>query len=376
MAGIYLHIPYCKQACYYCNFHFSTTRTGERELLQAMVRELEMRKDEIDEEIETIYFGGGTPTVISNNELMKLLNAIYANYKVVDAPEITIEANPDDLTEERVRELAQLSFNRLSIGVQSFREEDLQLMNRAHSSHQAMNCLIEARKHFANISVDLIYGIPDLSMEEWDRAIQTLLDLEIPHISSYALTVEPKTALDYMVRHEQVDMPQEGLVAEQFFHLVKRLTEAGFVHYELSNFGKPGYFSRNNTAYWQGKKYLGIGPGAHSFDGENRSWNISNNKKYTHSVLWGNLPAEKELLSVSDRYNEYVMTGLRTCWGINLQHINLTFGADFLQYLLDEADVHLKKGNLIIEEEVMRISPQAKFLSDGIASDLFWVEND
>lgn len=374
MAGIYLHIPYCKQACYYCNFHFSTSRKGEREMLQAMVRELEMRKQEIQEPIETIYFGGGTPSVWDNEDLQALLDAIYANYQVVADAEITLEANPDDLSKERIAELAQLSFNRLSIGIQSFRQQDLEVMNRAHNANEAYEVLATARKYFDNISADLIYGLPDLSLADWDKNIQQLLDLDIPHISSYALTVEPKTALGYMVRHEQIDLPNEAVVSEQFFHLIERLESSGFIHYELSNFGKPGYFSRNNTAYWQGKKYIGIGPAAHSFDGIHRSWNISHNKKYTQAVLWDNLPSEVEDLTTADCYNEYVMTGLRTIWGVSLNHINLTFGAEFLQYILREAELNLNLGNLELDGDVLKVAKKAKFLSDGLASDLFWID--
>lgn len=374
MAGIYLHIPYCKQACYYCNFHFSTSRKGEREMLQAMVRELEMRKQEIQEPIETIYFGGGTPSVWDNEDLQALLDAIYANYQVVADAEITLEANPDDLSKERIAELAQLSFNRLSIGIQSFRQQDLEVMNRAHNANEAYEVLATARKYFDNISADLIYGLPDLSLADWDKNIQQLLDLDIPHISSYALTVEPKTALGYMVRHEQIDLPNEAVVSEQFFHLIERLESSGFIHYELSNFGKPGYFSRNNTAYWQGKRYIGIGPAAHSFDGIHRSWNISHNKKYTQAVLWDNLPSEVEDLTTADCYNEYVMTGLRTIWGVSLNHINLTFGAEFLQYILREAELNLNLGNLELDGDVLKVAKKAKFLSDGLASDLFWID--
>jgi len=312
MAGIYLHIPFCKQACHYCDFHFSTSLKKKDEMIFALIQELNLRKTEIDEIIETIYFGGGTPSILTNEEINLLIDTVYSLFDVIENPEITLEANPDDLSVTRIQQLASSKINRLSIGVQSFYNEDLQMMNRAHNADEAWDCLVEATKFFDNISIDLIYGIPGMAMDRWKSNIQKVLDLDIPHISTYALTVEPKTALATLIEKGKIPTPDDGEAHEHFLALVSILENNGFVHYELSNFGKASYFSKNNSAYWLGKKYLGIGPSAHSFDGKNRSWNIANNSLYMQSIQKNELPNETEALSMQDMYNEYVMTGLRT----------------------------------------------------------------
>ncbi|MBP9793765.1 MAG: radical SAM family heme chaperone HemW [Flavobacterium sp.] len=374
MAGIYLHIPFCKQACHYCDFHFSTSLKKKDEMLLALAKELQLRKNEFKEEIvETIYFGGGTPSILQVSDLKFLLDEVYKNFQVSDTPEITIEANPDDLSEERIIELSKNRINRLSIGVQSFFEADLLLMNRAHNSAEAKKCLEIATQYFDNISVDLIYGIPGLTNEKWQQNIQTLLDLNIPHISSYALTVEPKTALATLIKNGKIPTPDDGVAHDQFLILVETLENNGFVHYELSNFGKPDYFSRNNSAYWLGKKYVGIGPSAHSYDGKNRSWNIANNSLYLKSLAENKLPIEVETLTKTDRYNEYVMTGLRTVWGVSLHRIESEFGVSYLNYLLQNADNYLKEGKLQLVDNVLKTTNKGKFFCDGIASDLFWL---
>ena len=287
MSGIYIHIPFCKQACHYCDFHFSTSLKKKDALVLALVKELELRKDEFKNEfVETIYFGGGTPSLLTNDQLSLLINSVYKNYKVSKNPEITLEANPDDLVSVRAQsrtifeDYLNLGINRLSIGIQSFFEADLKLMNRAHNADEAKNCLKEAIKYFDNISLDLIYGIPGLSNKRWIENIDTALSYNIPHISSYALTVEPKTALDNFIKKGIIQNVDDELAEQQFHILIEKLEAHGFVHYELSNFGKPNYFSRNNSAYWQGKHYLGIGPSAHSFNGNERGWNVRNNIKY------------------------------------------------------------------------------------------------
>lgn len=372
MSCIYIHIPFCKQACHYCDFHFSTSLKKKDEMVQALAKEIRLRKAEFaDETVETIYFGGGTPSILEVSDLRMLIDEIYTNYAVAENPEITVEANPDDLSEERVIALSENKINRLSIGIQSFCEEDLKLMNRAHNAEEAKKCLEIATKYFDNITADLIYGIPGLTNEKWRHNIQTLLDLNIPHISSYALTVEPKTALQKFIKQGTVPQPDDAVAHEQFLMLVDILEANGFVHYELSNFGKPGYFSKNNSAYWLGKKYLGIGPSAHSYDGTNRSWNIANNSLYLKSLAENRLPSEIETLTETDRYNEYIMTGLRTVWGVSLERIKTEFGENMLQYLLQNAERYLKDEKLILENNILRTTKKGKFFCDGIASDLF-----
>lgn len=374
MAGIYIHIPFCKQACHYCDFHFSTSMKRKEEIVLALIREIQLRKNEFHGEIiETIYFGGGTPSVLTNAEILSLIQAVYQNFEVIENPEITLEANPDDLSEERIIALSKTPINRLSIGIQSFFESDLKLMNRAHNSDEAQKSLAIATKYFDNISVDLIYGIPGLTNEMWLKNIETALSFGIPHISSYALTVEPKTALHKLIQTGKITAPKDDVAQEHFEILVKTLTEKGFIHYELSNFGKPDYFSKNNSSYWLGKKYLGIGPSAHSFDGKSRSWNIANNMLYLKSISEDKLPQEVEILTQQDRYNEYVMTGLRTIWGVSLERIEKEFGKDYLNYLLNQADKFLIDGLLSITKNVMTTTAKGKFLADGIASDLFLV---
>ncbi len=372
MAGIYLHIPFCKQACHYCDFHFSTNLKKKDEMLWALQQELRIRKDEFkDAAVSTIYFGGGTPSVLTSREIEQLIRTVYQNYKVVDDPEITLEANPDDLSSQKLKELAASAVNRLSIGIQSFFEEDLKLMNRAHNAEQAKASLREATSMFNNISIDLIYGIPNAGHERWKSNIRTALSFNVPHISSYALTVEPRTALQKFIEKGMIPDVDDEVAEEQFHMLMSELGKEGFVHYELSNFGKPGYFSRNNTAYWQGKTYMGIGPSAHSFNGTQRSWNIAHNIKYIQAMEQGELPQEVETLSQRDRYNEYVMTGLRTMWGVSLHKVKNEFGQHFHDYLLQQAGRHISEQFLFLDGDTLLVTKQGKFLSDGLAADLF-----
>ena len=371
--GLYIHIPFCKQACHYCDFHFSTSLKKKSQLVAALCKEMVLRKDEIPGTLQTIYFGGGTPSLLEADELEQIFNTIDTHFEVAKNPEITLEANPDDLTEEKLEMLAQSCINRLSIGVQSFFEEDLKLMNRAHNATEAVHCLELAKQYFDNISIDLIYGMPDMSNARWQENLDRALALKIPHISSYALTVEPNTALQKFIE-KGVVKPVDDAVAQQHFEiLIKRMQEAGFENYEFSNFGKPGYYSQNNTAYWTGKPYLGIGPSAHSYDGDVRSWNINNNPKYIKEILSGKLPVERETLSVTDKYNEYVMTGLRTIWGISLTKIEESFGATFKAYALQQAQKHLAEHLLFLDEDRILVTQKGKFLSDGLASDLFLI---
>lgn len=359
----------------------------KEEMVLALAKEIQMRKNEFKlldcaqpkEKIETIYFGGGTPSVLQISELKFLIDTVYENYEVSKNVEITLEANPDDLTDSSYgvqsrsifEDYRSIGINRLSIGIQSFFEDDLKLMNRAHNAAEAKKCLEEATKYFDNISIDLIYGVPNMSNEKWKQNIETALSFGIPHLSSYALTVEPKTALKKLIQTGKIAAPQDEVAAEHFLILVEMLVSKGFIHYELSNFGKENYFSRNNSAYWLGNKYIGIGPSAHSYDGISRSWNISNNSIYLKSIQEDKLPSELEILSITDRYNEYIMTGLRTIWGVSLDRIENEFGLKYLIYLKKQSFKFLNDNLLVIENGILKPTKKGKFLTDGIASDLF-----
>jgi oxygen-independent coproporphyrinogen-3 oxidase len=374
MSGIYIHIPFCKQACHYCDFHFSTSMNRKEEMVLALAKEIQMRKNEFQNEtIETIYFGGGTPSVLTSDEINFLIDSVYENYEVDENPEITLEANPDDLSGQRILELSKSKINRLSIGIQSFFEDDLKMMNRAHNSAEAQKCLEEATKYFDNISLDLIYGVPGMSNEKWKQNIEKALSFGVSHISSYALTVEPKTAMSKMIQTGKMEAPKDDVAQEHFMILLDTLESNGFIHYELSNFGKQNYFSKNNSAYWLGKKYMGIGPSAHGYNGISRSWNVSNNIIYLKSIQEEKLPNEIEVLSVTDRYNEYVMTGLRTIWGVSLDRIEAEFGRTYSDYLHKQAQKFIDDKLLFIENGLLKPTKKGKFLTDGIASDLFIV---
>ena len=340
-------------------------------MVLALAKEIELRSKSIPEPIETIYFGGGTPSILQITDLRFLIDEVYRNYKVVENPEITVEANPDDLNEETIRQLANSPVNRLSIGIQSFFEDDLKLMNRAHNVEEAKKCLEIATQYFDNISIDLIYGIPNMSNEKWLQNIETALSFNVPHISSYALTIEPKTALHSFIQKGIIPQPDDEVAQAHFQILVDKLSENDFIHYELSNFGKENYFSKNNSSYWLGKKYIGIGPSAHSYDGKNRGWNVSNNTLYIKSIQENKLPIEIETLTKIDRYNEYIMTGLRTIWGVSLYRIEEEFGKTYLDYLNQQAAKFIEDHLLFVDENILRTTKNGKFLCDGIASDLF-----
>ncbi len=374
MAGIYIHIPFCKQACHYCNFHFSTSMKNKEAMVMALANELVLRKTEFESEIiETIYFGGGTPSILPLESIQHLIATIYANYNVSKNPEITLEANPDDIHRQQILDWHKSPINRLSIGVQSFFEDDLKLMNRAHNATEAKKCLTEATQYFDNISIDLIYGMPNSNNEKWLININTALSFNIPHLSSYALTVEPKTALDKLISNGTIEKPSDETAQEQHQLLIDTLIPKGFIPYELSNFGKEGFFSKNNSNYWLGEKYMGIGPSAHSFDGTKRSWNIANNNLYLKAINQDEMPSEYEVLTTADRYNEYIMTGLRTIWGVSLDRITNKFGEKYLTYLIQMTEKHLQNKLLIVENGILKTTDKGRFLTDGIASDLFFV---
>jgi oxygen-independent coproporphyrinogen-3 oxidase len=342
------------------------------EMILALANEIKLRKKEFENEIvETIYFGGGTPSILQIADLRFLIETVYDNYSIIENPEITLEANPDDLSEDRIIELSKTKINRLSIGIQSFFEDDLMLMNRAHNADEAKRCLEIATQYFDTISLDLIYGIPGMTNEIWKKNIEIALSFGIPHISSYALTVEPKTALQKLIQSGAIENPNDEVAQEHFSILVELLEANDFIHYELSNFGKENYFSKNNSSYWLGKKYIGIGPSAHSYNGISRSWNVSNNSRYIKAIQENQLPNEEETLTISDRYNEYIMTGLRTIWGVSLDKIETEFGITYLDYLMKQVQKFLHDDLVIIKDNILKPTKKGKFLTDGIASDLF-----
>jgi putative coproporphyrinogen dehydrogenase len=378
MYSLYLHIPFCRQACYYCDFHFSTTLKHKSDLVEALCKELILRKDEAQHTLQTIYLGGGTPSILDFNELKQIFDTIYRNYSVSGDAEITIEINPDDFTKDNkhllLEQLKYLGINRLSIGVQSFFDEDLKLMNRIHNVNQAKSILEKSIKIFKNITIDLIYGIPKMDNNRWKENIKIALDFGIPHISAYALTVESKTALEKFIVKGKIPPVNEEQSYEQFFILKEILEKEQFIHYELSNFGKEGFFSKNNTAYWEQKNYMGIGPSAHSYNGRERSWNISNNIKYIQSINQNILPSQKEILSLTNKYNELIMTGLRTRKGVSLTQVKETIGEKYFLYLMKESSKYIKNNTLILENNFIKISKNSLFLSDGVSSDLFYID--
>ncbi|MEL6305337.1 MAG: radical SAM family heme chaperone HemW, partial [Bacteroidota bacterium] len=362
MSGVYIHVPFCKQACHYCDFHFSTQMGTKAQVLEAMATEIRLRKEELsNQEVKTIYFGGGTPSVLSVDEINSLISMVRTYFEVDSDAEITLEANPDDLSLEKLEELSQSPINRLSIGVQSFFEADLKLMNRAHNAQEALECIQNAKTYFDNISIDLIYGIPNATDSQWEENIAVALDLDVPHISSYALTVEPKTALKHFIEQGVVPPVDDEQAQRQFLMLLQTLESNGFMHYETSNFARPGFISKNNSAYWQGKTYIGIGPSAHSFDGKVRSWNVNNNMKYVRALERGEIPSEKEILSLRDQYNEYVMTGLRTQWGVSLDRIQNEFGPLYRKYLEEQAEKYIQDHLLFKDGDNLLATKSGKF---------------
>ena len=369
MAGIYLHIPFCKQACHYCNFHFSTSLRQKDEMVLAILKELELQRNYLqDESIKTIYFGGGTPSLLSERDLDFILKKINEIHEVTAEAEITLEANPDDLTLEKIKQLAESPVNRLSIGIQSFSEVDLKFMNRAHNSKEAIECIENAKKlGFENLTIDLIYGTPTMSDEQWEVNMQTAFDFGIPHLSCYCLTVEPNTALDHFVKNKKAQPVDDERAARQFERLIGRCSEEEYDHYEISNFGKKGWYSKHNSAYWLGEKYLGIGPAAHSFEGQSRQWNIAHNAKYITALKEGKLLSEKEELTSESRYNEYVMTSLRTIWGTDFNKIEPTFQTHFLK----EIEPYLQSDHVIKSEQKFLLTKKGKLLADKIAMELF-----
>jgi oxygen-independent coproporphyrinogen-3 oxidase len=375
MSSIYIHIPFCKQACHYCDFHFSTSLKYKDPLIQALCKELELRKEQLPNTVENIYFGGGTPSLLNRRELDLIFNCIYKNYAVETTPEITLEANPDDVNHKTLEVFTSVGINRLSLGIQSFFEEDLKLMNRAHNANEAIESINLVKAYFENYSIDLIYGMPEMSLRRWEENLNIALSFDVPHLSCYALTVEPQTALERLIEKNIVPSVDDELAASHFDFLYQTLISKGYEHYEFSNFGKKGYFSQNNLAYWTGKPYLGIGPSAHSYNGKDkRVWNIKNNIKYIKSIKAGLLPITEEILNKSDQYNEFVMTRLRLQEGIDLDELKSNFGQNYVDYFILQIQSHLDEERLDLYQNHVCITPKAKFLSDGIAADLFKID--
>ncbi|WP_293953136.1 MULTISPECIES: radical SAM family heme chaperone HemW [unclassified Sphingobacterium] len=374
---IYVHIPFCKQACHYCDFHFSTSLQYKSEMINAIKREIALRAVYLeDKKIESIYFGGGTPSLLEADEIARIIETIAKHFDIADHAEITLEANPDDLNAAKVNSLRHTAINRFSIGIQSFFEEDLQWMNRAHNQQEAVASIMRVQDAgFENITCDLIYGYPLLTTEKWRHNMQQLIDFEIPHISSYSMTVEKKTVLDHFVKKGISPAMDSDQAADQMSLLIHTLKSAGYEQYEISNFAKNGCYARHNTNYWKGKHYLGIGPSAHSFNGTSRSWNVSNNAKYMTSINLDQLPLEIEELSTLDQINENIMTSLRTMWGLDLIALESKFGRSVKDRVLKEAEPFIAAKNLILEPNNLRLTDAGKLMADRIMSNLFIIED-
>lgn len=372
MAGIYIHIPFCRKACHYCNFHFSASQKLLPEMVHAICREAEVRKDYLNEAIETIYFGGGTPSLLPEESLSRIVDKLHTLFHINADAEITLETNPDDINKEKLTAYKALGINRLSMGVQSFFDDDLQWMNRAHNAGQARKSIELAQQSgFTNMTIDLIYGTPHLTDEGWLQNLDTALQLKVPHLSCYALTVEPNTALQKMIalhKKEDIDTEKQG---RQFEQLMQWSADNRYEHYEISNFATPGYRSRHNSSYWQGKPYVGLGPSAHSYNGASRQWNIANNALYIKSIQQDIIPSEKEELTSTQKINEYIMTALRTAEGIILHHLNTIAGEQTASAIQHDAQKFMQQHLMQLTNEALVLTNKGKLFADGIAADLF-----
>lgn len=382
MAGIYLHIPFCKQACHYCDFYFSTSLKSKDDLLAALRKEIELQRDffftgtmpAVQSNLSTVYFGGGTPSLLSGEEIKSILEEIKKYFPVDPEAEVTLEANPDDLTAEKLKALKNAGVNRLSIGIQSFDDDDLKWMNRAHSAAQANESVkLSQEAGFDNITIDLIYGTPLLTDEQWKKNLSTAFDLNVQHLSCYALTVESRTALAHAIAKKNQAGVEDAKQAKHFGILMEMAARNGFEQYEISNFARGGLYSKHNSSYWLGEKYLGIGPSAHSFNGETRQWNIRNNNEYVRVINEGKIPAETETLSPQNKFNEYVMVSLRTMWGCDLENIRKDFGADYAETFFRQANQKLDEGLMIRQKQNFILSEKGKYFADRIAADFFVV---
>ena len=374
MAGIYIHIPFCKQACNYCNFYFSTSLEHKNEVIGALLQEIEERKDFLsNEKIDTIYFGGGTPSILSADELEKIFDKLNTRFDINSSAEITLEANPDDLSKEKLSALKRTPINRFSIGIQSFIDVDLKYMNRVHTGKEAIESIYRTQDiGFENISIDLIYGTPTLSTEDWVKNIEQAVNSQVPHISAYSLTVEQNTKLDILIKKKLLAPVDEVKSSEQFLAMLETLEDKGFEQYEISNFCKNEQYSRHNSSYWKGINYLGIGPSAHSFNGEYRSWNPSSNMKYVQGVIGGKEYQTLEILLPHDIINEQIMTGIRTKWGINLEILQQKYGKEIVEEIHFNLQENANKNWYIIENNILTLTREGKLFADRIASDLFF----
>ena len=373
MAGIYIHIPFCKQACHYCDFHFSTSAKYKDEMVQALLKEITLQKSYLaNETVETIYFGGGTPSVLSADEIIGIINTITEIHTVSADAEITLEANPDDLDQQKINAFRHTPVNRFSIGIQSFFDEDLQWMNRVHRANEAEASVKRVQDAgFENITVDLIYGYPLLTDLKWKHNLNKAFELGIPHVSAYSMTVEPQTALATFISKKKQPAMSEQQSAEQFNIMLDAMQANGFEQYEISNFCKPGQYSRHNSNYWKGVKYLGIGPSAHSFNGDNRQWNVANNAKYIKALTENTIPAEIEVLTETNRLNEYIMTSLRTVWGLDLDKLNaIASGAS--TELLKSARPYFDDGSINQNNNIITLTSHGKLYADNVAASLFF----
>jgi len=375
LASIYIHIPYCKQKCSYCNFHFSIVQNDKKEMLNSIKKEIEMRQSYLNgNTISSIYFGGGTPSILNKQEIKSIISTIYHLFNIDKTPEITLECNPDDLDEKQLIALKEIGINRLSIGIQSFEDADLKFMNRSHDAKQSTQCVTLAKKYgFNNISVDLIYGLPNQSNKKWKENLTKMFNLGIQHFSAYALTIEPKTALKDLIDTKKITPAEEKTTVEHFNTLVQQADKNDFIHYEVSNFGKKGFFSNHNSAYWKNQHYLGIGPSAHSFNGTSRQWNISSNKQYIEKIKTTNSYFEIEQLNNQQQYNEYIFTGLRTIWGVELDYIKTRFGKNTQEYFEQQMQNWLMQAKVKKENSNYTLTEKGKLYADAIASDLFIV---
>lgn len=378
MAGIYVHIPYCRQKCNYCNFYSVAHTKYLDQIGAALSRELSDRNSYLEsEKVETIYFGGGTPSLLSSKDIEFIINTINKNYTVSGEAEITLEANPDDLNLQKSKEFQALGINRLSIGIQSFRQEDLKFLSRTHSETDITRCIENAfAVGFGNLSIDLIYGIPTLTQNGWEENLEKAFNFHIPHISAYALTVEQKTPLEFQIRKHKSAPVDENLTLAHYHKLTRKMQEKGYEHYEISNFCLPGNYSKHNTSYWQGKPYLGIGPSAHSFNGVSRQWNIAHLKNYIDAALQSNLRPEYETLSLDTRYNEYVMTTLRTMWGADMEEVKKRFGLKYMEYLSRASGKFISGDQMIRIDNKLILKETGILFADGIAAELFWEEDE
>ena len=375
MAGLYIHIPFCAKRCLYCDFFSNTDMKFKEPYVSAVIREMQLRQEYIGgEPLDTIYFGGGTPSQLQQADFERIFKAIDCLFNISSCKEITLEVNPDDMTPEYVASLRNLPFNRVSMGVQSFKEKDRHFLNRRHDREQALRAVELCKENgIPNISIDLIYGLPGQTLEEWQENLDDAIHLEIPHISAYHLIYEEGTALYKLMEAGKVAPIEEELSVTLFSTLINRLAEAGYLHYEISNFARPGYFSQHNSSYWTGKKYIGIGPSAHSYDGESRQWNISSLPHYLEGIRTGIPNIEIEKLDINTKYNDFIITGLRTMWGIRTSDIREQFGEEKQAYLERQAATYLHQGLLIYENDTLTLSKEGIFISDGIMSDLLWV---